>query len=226
MKGKAKAVLLIIIFLLVLAVVCTFLVGRDGEKPDDAEEDASGTGEITIIAPDDSGSGHVIETPPAVSTAPQATPVPTSTPTPTPTPTPVPTPSAKPEPGPVNGSGSFRSGTGAKIDIRADWSWRSAGAGRAEVTVKVVLESYSLHLQAVPGSVNINLGGQYVSLDAPAVDYDGAQLITTTLAEKTFTADIPDDGRLNLAVEWHFGGTYGDVELPVIECGGTIDLNS
>lgn len=59
------------------------------------------------------------------------------------------------------------------------------------------------------------------------MDYDGAEAINTVLAEKTFTVDLAqgESDSLTLAVEWHFGGTYGDVELPVIECGGSINLS-
>lgn len=89
------------------------------------------------------------------------------------------------------------------------------------------LDSYSMHLQAVPNSVNISLDGQFVSLDAPAIDYDGNALINTELASKTFTIDLSSgqSKTMTLAVEWHFGGTYGEVEVPVLECGGSISLS-
>ena len=47
--------------------------------------------------------------------------------------------------------------------------------------------------------------------------------------------DVKDDGTVSLpsgssasfplAAQYQFGGTYSKVELPVIECGGTIELS-
>lgn len=222
MKNKITAILFIVVFLLVVAVVFTFFSSfdRDHSAPD-----------ATVIPTETPGITYMPEPTQSVQT-PEPT-QPASTPVPTPPPTPTPTPSAEPEPTqPVSygadlGSGSFKSDTGAKLNIHADWSARTVSATQAEVTVKVILDSYSLHLQAVSNSVNLNLGGQYVSLNAPAVDYDGSEALSTELASKTFTVELSEgqSDDLSLAVEWHFGGTYGDVELPVIECGGTISLS-
>lgn len=229
MKNKITAILFIVVFLLVVAVVFTFFssFNKDAGAPD-----------VSIIPTTEPSDADITYTPePSQSiyspapTQPANTPVPT--PPPTPTPTPAPEPSVEPEStqtvsyGAELGSGSFRSDTGAKLDIHADWSARSVSSSQAEITVKIILDSYSLHIQAVPNSVNINLGGQYVSLSAPAVDYDGSAALSTELASKTFTVDLAEGqaDSFSLAVEWHFGGTYGDVELPVIECGGTIGLS-
>ena len=227
MKNKITAILFIVVFLLVVAVVFTFFssFNKGADAPD-----------VSIIPTTDPGDADITYTPEPsqsvytpVPTLPASTPVPT----PPPTPTPTPVPSVEPEPtqtvsyGTELGSGSFRSETGAKLDIHADWSARTVSSSQAEITVKIILDSYSLHLQAVPNSVNINLGGQYVSLNAPAVDYDGSAALSTELASKTFTVNLAEGqtDSFSLAVEWHFGGTYGDVELPVIECGGTIGLS-
>ena len=225
MKNKITAILFIVVFLLVVAVVFTFFSSfhKGADAPD-----------VSIIPTTEPSDADITYTPePTQSVDTPAPTQPVNTPVPTPPPTPSPTPSVEPEPtqavsyGTELGSGSFRSDTGAKLDIHADWSARSVNSSQVEITVKVILDSYSLHLQAVPNSVNINLGGQYVSLGAPAVDYDGSAALSTELASKTFTVDLAEGqaDSFSLAVEWHFGGTYGEVELPVIECGGTIGLS-
>ena len=182
------------------------------------------------------------QTPAPVTTAPPAVVINT---TPAPSPTPGTVPAVTPSPGPVAtpapttrpaeasfvpsdlGSGSFRSETGAKIDIKADWSARAVNATQAEVTVTVSVISFQLHMVAVPDSVKLSLNGEYVSANAPAVDYNGSAQKTTTLCTRTFTVELsPGMSRsLPLAVEWHFGGTYGGVDLPAIECGGEIKLD-
>lgn len=229
MKGKITAVLFIVVFILVVAVVCTFLTSWDKAGNDEAQGEDDGGSSVVVVMPTP-GTTSPAETPAA--SAAISTPAPTASPAGSPAPTPTPTPAPTPTPEPVYteqdlGSGSFKSDTGAKLNIRADWSARTISSSQIEVKVKISLDSYSIHLQAVPNSVNVNLAGQYTSLDAPAVDYDGAEAINTVLAEKTFTVDLAqgESDSLTLAVEWHFGGTYGDVELPVIECGGSINLS-
>lgn len=221
MKNKITAILFVVVFLLIVAVVFTFFSSLD-KRPEESPS-----------LPSEKPSDAIIDYSPEP-TQPLQTAAPTQpVNTPVPTPPPTPTPSAEPEPSaPVSygselGSGSFKSDTGAKLDIHADWSAKTVSGSQVEVTVKVMLDSYSLHLQAVPNSVNINLGGQYVSLDAPAVEYDGAEALTTELASKTFTVDLAEGQShdLSLAVEWHFGGSYGNMDLPVIECGGTVSLS-
>lgn len=232
MKGKITAVLFIIVFILMVAVVCTFLTGWDRDTPADPS-DPTGSADVNILPPEPDAPSAAPSSAPTSSigiiSSPDITQVPAATPVPTPAPTAAPVPTQAPVSnyGTDLGSGSFRSSTGAKLDIQADWSAKTVSGSQVEVTVKVSLDSYSLHLQAVPNSVNVNLGGQYVSLDAPAVDYDGSAQINTVLASKTFTVDLAEgqSDDLSLAVEWHFGGTYGDVELPSIECGGTVSLS-
>lgn len=220
MKNKITAILFIVVFLLIVAVVFTFFSGLD-KKPEETPSVPSAEPSDVIIdySPEPS---QPVQT--AAPSAPAETPV--VTPPPTPTPTPSAEPSVPASYGMELGSGSFKSDTGAKLDIHAEWSAKTISSTQVEVTVKVMLDSYSLHLQGVANSVNINLGGQYVSLDAPAVEYDGSEKLTTELASKTFTVDLAEgqSDNLSLAVEWHFGGSYGNMELPVLECGGTVSL--
>lgn len=224
MKNKITAILFIVVFLLIVAVLFTFFSSLD-KKPAETPEPA------ISAEPSDAIIDYSPEPTQPVQTAAPTQPVNTPAPTPPATPTPTPTPSTEPS-APVSyggelGSGSFKSDTGAKLDIHADWSAKSVSSTQVEVTVKVMLDSYSLHLQRVANSVNINLGGQYVSLDAPEVEYDGSEALTTELASKTFTVDLAEgqSADLSLAVEWHFGGSYGNMELPVLECGGTVSLS-
>ena len=211
-KGRIKAVVLIIVFLLVVAVICSWLTNTDKKDEQPTENTAP---------PEESSNVIVIDPNSNQSTAPVNTPAPAATPVPTPTPAPT------PQYGDNLGSGTFKSETGVPINLKADWSVKTISASQVEVTIKVSVDSYAIHLQAVPYAVKLSVNGEYVTMDAPAVDYDGSAATNTVFGSKTFTVNLSEGSSANIpvAIEWHFGGTYGGQEIDVIECGGTISVS-
>ena len=244
MKGKITAVLFILVFLLVVAVVFTFLTSLDRRREAEAAQPA---GNEVVVTENTPTPAPVTPQPQQAADLPgeaqgQSTPVTAAPATPAPTPrpaaavmeTPMPAADAMPAPGGVAdmgkllGSGSFSSHTGAHIDIRADWEARVSGDTDISVRVTVYLNSYSIYVNALPNCVNIGLNGQYVSLDSPAISYDSnTALLTTELAAQSFTVQLAPGGSrdLDLQAEWHWGGTYGGEYIPVIECGGTLTVS-
>lgn len=230
-RGKIKAVLFIIVFILAVAIICNALVDLSGSKEPEAtadpylgtpapEEDQSGSLSLETAAP-------ATATPLPVQTA-APTVVPTVAPTPIPVPTATPAPAPTPAPaGQTLDSGSFRSQTGLPIDIRADWVAAALDNDRVQVKVTVVLESYALQIAESYNAVNVSVGDQYASCGAPAVDYDGSARLETVLGSTTHTLYLPagTSDVFPLAVEYHFGGVYSGEELPVIECGGSVTLS-
>ena len=229
-KGKIKAVLFIIVFVLAVAIGCNALIDLSENKAPEVTVDPF----LTSPSPDPGQSGSL----PLETAAPTATPIPVQTvaptvaptPVPTPEPTPAPTPVPTPTPAPVGqvlDSGSVRSQTGLPIDVRADWVATVLDSDRVQVQVTVVLESYALQLAESYKSVNVSVGDQYASCNSPAVDYDGSAKLETVLGTTTHTLYLAQgtSDSFPLAVEYHFGGVYSGEELPVIECGGSIVLS-
>ena len=223
-RGKIKAVLFIIVFVLAVAIGCNALIDLSENKAPEVTADPF----LTTPSPDPGQSGSL----PLETAAPTATPIPVQTPAPTPAPTPeqtpVPVPTPTPAPvGQVLDSGSVRSQTGLPIDIRADWVATVLDSDRVQVQVTVVLESYALQIAESYQSVNVSVGDQYASCNSRAVDYDGSAKLETVLGTTTHTLYLAQgtSDSFPLAVEYHFGGTYSGEELPVIECGGSIVLS-
>jgi hypothetical protein len=81
-------------------------------------------------------------------------------------------------------------------------------------------------LPSGPLPLGINVGGQYETLTANAVNYDGAALAYSTLGTQTFTVSCPAGQTTSIPVQasWNFGGTYGGNEVPVLESGGYINV--
>ena len=232
-KGRIKAVLFIVVFLLVLAVAVNLLLDMEKERG----ASLSPTPDPYAPTQSDAQPAITLETPaPTAASAPAAAatpaPAPVQTPAPAPDPTPEPTPLLPiPTPAPVPagerlGGGSFQSETGVPMNIRAEWTAEALDAGRVRVTVQVWLDSYQIHIIAVNNAVNVSVGESYVSANAPAVDWDQNAKLETLLATTEHVLSLSDGQRASfpLAVEYHFGGEYSKKELPVIECGGTIEL--
>ena len=225
MKGKFTAVMLIIVFILLAAVIFTFLSSLDRKM--NAPEATPAAAPVVTETPVQ--ETYYIPPTPAPATPAPATPVPTAVPTYAPTPV----PTAAPTTVPVNTtltSGSFSSQTGTWLNITADWSVTTLDQNRVQVTVSVAAVSYALETSALPRTINISLDGQYVSLDAPAIHYDGHEQVVSSLGTTNFTVDLPANSSksMSLQVEWQFNGEMGApngrMELPVIECGGTINV--
>lgn len=234
-KGRIKAVLFIIVFLLVIAVAINLLMDMQSER----KADATPTDDpyANTVTPSVE-TQPALETPQptpeiAPSTAPTATHVP-ATPVPTQAPNPTPVPAATPEPvqpvipqGEVIGSGSFTSDTGTPLNLRADWTATVLDAERVEVTVNVYLVSYQIEVRELYNAVNVSVGDQYASADSPAIKWENNTRLETLLASTVHTLSLPSGSSASfpLAAQYQFGGTYSKVDLPVIECGGTIELS-
>ena len=224
-KGKIKAVLFIVVFVLAVAIGCNALIGMANMKPEETEP----TVDPFLMTPDvnsQTGSTAAPTVAPTVVPTVAPTVAPTIAPAPTPTPTPVPTATPAPA-GQVLGSGSFKSETGVPINIRANWTATVLDSERVQVKVEVILDSYALHIAESYGALNVSVGDQYASSNTPAVDYDGNEQLSTVLGTTTHTLNLAQgqSSSFTVAVEYHFGGTYSDQELPVIECGGSIQLS-
>ena len=215
MKNKLVAVLFIIVFVLLVAVIFSLL--NDGQ-------DAAGIGDVRLNAKET--QSVVVTSMPTFAPA-EATAEPTFLPLPTEAPTPTPTPAPTPAPvGTELGTGSFESTSPVQgLNIVADWSAKTVDDSTVAVTVTVSTVSYSLHLEPAR-SVNITLAGQYATLDVGAITYDGSTMAKNELASTTFNVDLPvgSSNSYTLAVEWHFGGAYMNTPIDVLECGGNITL--
>ena len=228
-KRRIKAVIFILLFLLVMAVAVNLLLDMEKDK----REVVHLPGESAAPAPTEAPAPTPVPATPAPTPAPTQTPAPTRDPyidtpaTPVPTLQPLPTPTGTPTPeGEELGTGTFRSETGVGLNVRAEWTANVMDAKHVKVTMQIWLDSYSLHLIQVNNCVNVSVGESYVTANAPAVDIDDNGAHQTLLATTEHVVNLADGESRSfpVQVEYQFGGTYQQQELPVIECGGAIEL--
>ena len=228
-KRRIKAVIFILLFLLVMAVAVNLLLDMEKDK----REVVHLPGESAAPAPTGTPAPTPVPATPAPTPAPTATPEPTRDPyidtpaTPVPTLQPLPTPTGTPTPeGEELGTGTFRSETGVGLNVRAEWTANVMDAKHVRVTMQIWLDSYSLHLIQVNNCVNVSVGESFVTANAPAVDIDDNSAHQTLLATTEHVVNLADGESRSfpVQVEYQFGGVYQQQELPVIECGGAIEL--
>ena len=228
-KRRIKAVIFILLFLLVMAVAVNLLLDMEKDK----REVVHLPSESAAPAPTEAPAPTPVPATPAPTPAPTPTPEPTRDPyidtpaTPVPTLQPLPTPTGTPTPeGEELGTGTFRSETGVGLNVRAEWTANVMDAKHVKVTMQIWLDSYSLHLIQVNNCVNVSVGESYVTANAPAVDIDDNSAHQTLLATTEHVVNLADGESRSfpVQVEYQFGGTYQQQELPVIECGGAIEL--
>ena len=232
-KARIKAVIFILLFLLVLAIAVNLLLDMERDKR-----------EVVTLPAESSLPAETAAPAPLPTEAPApATPLPTATPVPTPDPyidapaTPVPTlqplPSATPAPttpavpaGEEVGRGTFRSNTGVGLNLRAEWVAQVMDESHVRVTVQVFLDSYSLHITGATNAVNVSVGDSFVSANAPTVDIDDNASHESLLATTEHVVNLSAYERKSypVQVEYQFGGVYQQKELPVLECGGPIEI--
>ena len=227
-NGRIVAVLFVIVFLLVLALSVNLLMDLQDSKKEAAQQQSQAVTQQTAETP---APTPIPETPaptpePTAMPAPTADPYYDETPAPLPSLVPIPTPAPVTE-GDYISSGSFKSETGVPLDLRAEWEAEVLDESRVLVTVNVYLDSYQLHIKEASRSVNVSVGESYATADSPSVDWDNSAKLETLLATTAHTLTLPvgSGADFPLQVEYYFGGVYSEVELPVIECGGTITIN-
>lgn len=232
-KARIKAVIFILLFLLVLAIAVNLLLDMERDKREvvhlPAESPAPAETPVPATLP--------TETPVPATPVPTATPVATpdpyintpATPVPTlqPLPTETPAPTAAPLPaGEEVGRGTFRSDTGVGLNLRAEWVAQVMDESHVRVTVQVFLDSYSLHITGATNAVNVSVGDSFVSANAPTVDIDDNASHESLLATTEHVVNLSAYERKSypVQVEYQFGGVYQQKELPVLECGGPIEI--
>ncbi|MEG2214854.1 MAG: hypothetical protein RRY09_04480 [Oscillospiraceae bacterium] len=197
------------LLLLLLVVIALFIVLRScaADKP-------AATPTPTSVSTEQPGA--------AVTDVPTPTQAPRETAEPTPVSTPEPTP--EPTPAAVDAFGSFKSETGAGIELVADWSATGTGDGKAIVIVTLSVESYSLQCRDIWNGATVVIDGSPHSVTTAAVDYDGSDVGKNELGSINVTLPLAADGSLNVPVSatWNFKGSYGDQTFSSISASGNI----
>lgn len=157
---------------------------------------------------------------PAITPTPTAVPTPTVTPTPTAAPTPTATPAPTPTPGTYVASGTFSSNTGTAINLQVNWTSYDDGAGNTVISLTGSLDSYSLSVSSRYNGVTVTFNGNttYFSTDAISVT-DGTHAVSTLFSG---TITVPQGTSGTMQVSYAFRGSYGGVDMPTIDCSGSI----
>lgn len=219
MKKTAAPALILIFLILAVGILLVFRVSKNDTANMQPAAAATATPEPTATAA------------PTATPEPTATAVPTPSPTAVPTPTPVPTvaPTETPVPTmePTNAPtyeqiGSFRSDTGAKINLVV--KWRISGSGDAlTLHLDAYAESYALVTGDRSGDVVFNVGGTVSYASSKAIHLENVGLTESYLGSTS--TEIHPGAAVPVNVTWYFNGTYSGQSIAAIVAEDTIRIN-
>ncbi len=155
--------------------------------------------------------------------APTAAPEPTAEPEPTASPAPSSEPTASPTPAPrAETSGSFRSNTGAWIDLVVNWRIVTSGN---ETTLKLYasVESYSLYTAKRQNDVMFSVDGKTAFDSSGPIEIDSnTEKVETELGFAAFP--VTPGTQADVQVTWYFKGEYGNKEIESITAEAVIPI--
>ena len=224
---RIRAILFIVVFLLMVAVIISLLDGMGisiGGKKDEAPEPE----EIQ----------EVLETPAPTQALPVFTPAPIPeeefevviVPTPQPAAQQEVVPTVVPENTPEIwgqqlGSGRITSNTGTGLNVVADWTAVSQQDSKVAFTVNVYLQSYGISTVSQP--VTVSVGGESTTVYGSAVNYDGNSQKETHLATVNVTVTLAPGGTASFPISaaWQYNGSYSGQSFGTITASGTVTLS-
>jgi len=141
----------------------------------------------------------------------------------TPQVTTLPTPETTVLPAPIATEGSFSMDTGTTLNFRVDWSLDKFEDGYAYIDVKIVLDTYEIHVSPRKNLGIINFGEETIRYSTDRISYTGKKPteIILTLAQIAIPAD-GDIAVTYLEGRWFFNGNYARVDYGWLTAGGYV----
>lgn len=206
MKKSAVYVLLLAILLVFSIVLCIvrLIPGKEDKQGDTSQPPVSQTSSSPAqsspdASPEQSPDGETQTQEPDSSDEPQSTP--------------------ESGGGETLASGSFSSNTGTDLNLFINWTAQSAGEGKVTLRVDVSTTSYSFQTDALPYSIVVDIGGNPVTVDSAAVNYDGETIAVSPLA--SYQTELSTGQTVDITVRWNYRGSYGGTELETITASGS-----
>lgn len=220
MKKTAAPALILIFLILAVGIFVVFRISRS-DSPDTQDPGTAAT-----ATPEPTATADPTATPaPTAAAAPTTAPTaaPTSTPVPTAAPTETPVPTMEPTAVPVyNQTGSFRSNTGANINLVVKWSLSGSGSAPT-LKLDAYVESYALVTGDRSGDVVFNVGGGVSYASSKAIHLENVGLTESYLGSTSVEVSSGTDVPVN--VTWYFNGTYSNQSITTIVAEDTIHIN-
>lgn len=127
--------------------------------------------------------------------------------------------------GEIIGSGTMASNTGVPINLRVDWTAVSISATEVRVTVTVKLEHYQLNTGS--RNVTVSLAGNSESFYGPEIQYNDGGFRSTEMGSRSFVINLAPGETASpvLYAGWSYNGSYSGTQLNVIEVNGNINIS-
>jgi hypothetical protein len=215
-----RLIILFTVLALIIAAEALLLArcNRDrGSKPTAAPASETSPTPTAVFTPTPTA---IPSATPAMTPAPTAAPTPTATPAPTAAPTPTAKPAPTPTPGTYVASGNFSSNTGTAVNMQVNWTSYDDGAGNTVISLTGSLDSYSLSVSSRYNGVTVTFNGNTTYFGTDAISVADSTHAVSELFSGTIT--VPRGTSGTMQVSYAFKGSYGGVDLPTIDCSGSV----
>lgn len=107
-----------------------------------------------------------------------------------------------------------------------DYTVRSAGEGKAELEVKVFLDSYDVSIGPRPNMGKISINGESHTFSTDRLEHLDGERVKVELT--TFKTTLDRDEKLDIAIDvsWIYNGVYGETAIKDMTAGGTVTVTA
>lgn len=214
-KQKTHVFIALVLVLLIIAAVIAWLTHDNTDQPQEPD---------VTSAPVETEVPVTTAVPLEPTKTPEATAMPAETSSPEPVVTEAPQPAGQRT---MNQSGSFKSDTGTKLNLIAEYNITSKNDSTLYVRVNIYVESYSLEIGSRTGTIYVNgQGYRFTSNPINHTDNNKLQktMITTALVE--VPAEIGDVLQMPISIDWNYRGSYSGQEIEHIPMETTVTVNA
>lgn len=123
-------------------------------------------------------------------------------------------------------SGTFTTLYDKTCRFGLDYTVKSAGDGKAELEVKVFLDSYDVSIGPRPNMGKIIINGENHTFSTDRLEHTDGERVKAELT--AFKTTLDRDEKLDIAIDvsWIYNGIYGETAVKDMTAGGTVTVTA
>ncbi len=121
-------------------------------------------------------------------------------------------------------SGTFETVYSKSCRFAVDYTVKSAAQGKAELTLKVILDCYDVSVSARPDMGKITVGDKTYNFSTEKIEHLDGKRHQITLTELKTELERGEKLDINVSVSWAYNGVYSEEKIENMTAGGSISV--